>query len=129
MRKLRGQTAEGRGGVEDLGAVPVSDSQDQGANGAGGWEEGALLLHPLPPFPGKVQQVAGRGAGGHCAGGREGRRAQCVSGRRWMPSLPCESWETATGAGWWVGAGPRAGGLAFTGLDHTAAGKGVPVES
>lgn len=33
------------------------------------------------------------------------------------------------GAGWWVGVGPRAGGLAFSGLDHTAAGKGVPVES
>lgn len=129
MRKLRGQTAEGRGGVEDLGAVPVSDSQDQGANGAGGWEEGAFLLHPLPPSLGKSNRWQAEALGAIVRGAGEGRRAQCVSGRRWMPSLPCESWETATRAGWWVGAGPRAGGLAFTGLDHTAAGKGVPVES
>lgn len=30
-----------------------------------------------------------------------------MSGRRWMPSLPCESWETASLAGWWVGVGRR----------------------
>lgn len=46
-----------------------------------------------------------------------------------MPSLPCESWETAAQAGWWVGVGRGARGLVFSGLDHTAAGKGVPVDS
>lgn len=34
-----------------------------------------------------------------------------MSGRRRMPSLPCESWETASQAGWWVGVGHGAGGL------------------
>lgn len=77
--------------------------------GQGGWRLGGRGSSSPPSLPslGKSNRWWGRGTGGHCALAWEGRRAQCVSGRRWMPSLPCESWETAAGAGWWVGVGCR----------------------
>lgn len=96
--------------------------------GLGTGRKGLFSTLSLPSL-GKSNRWQAKALGAIVRGAWEGRKAQCVSGRRWMPSLPCESWETAAEARWWVGAGPRAGGLAFSGLDHTAAGKGgVPVE-
>lgn len=79
--------------------------------GLGAGKKGLFSSTLSLPSLGKSNRWQAEALGAIVRGAWEGRRAQCVSGRRWMPSLPCESWETAA-RGWVVGGrGPQGGGL------------------
>lgn len=110
-------------------ALSLSDSQGRGASGTGGWEEGALFFRP-PSLPwenptgggakelGAIVRWPGRVGGPSVCLGEDG----CLHYHVNPGKLPL-----GLGGGWAWAEG--AGGLAFSGLDHTAVGMGVSVES